>query len=322
MRLLSVLGASQALGEHLRRHPEHWHELTDPTLGSTRPPAYAMRAALLRAVGCRSRRRASRWRPWSTAPPRTRCGWSTAGCCSGSPPATWPTTSASTTRPPSSPTSPPGPSTRRWPWPGRKVGEAAISCRLAVIAMGKCGGHELNYVSDVDVIFVAEPVEGVRTSGDAAMRAATQLASTMMQVCSDNTARGHHLAGRRQPAPRGQVGPARAHARQPPRLLRALGEDLGVPGAAQGPTGGRGPGARSGVRRADRPAGVVGGRARRVRRGGAGDAPPGARPHPGRHRPSGSSSSARADCATSSSPYSCCRWCTAAPTRRCDRRRR
>ena len=26
--------------------------------------------------------------------------------------------------------------------------------------MGKCGGRELNYVSDVDVIFVAEPVEG------------------------------------------------------------------------------------------------------------------------------------------------------------------
>ena len=30
-------------------------------------------------------------------------------------------------------------------------------CRLAVIGMGKCGGRELNYVSDVDVIFVAEP---------------------------------------------------------------------------------------------------------------------------------------------------------------------
>ena len=41
MRLLSVLGASQALGDHLRRHPDHWHELCDPTLGSTRPPAYA-----------------------------------------------------------------------------------------------------------------------------------------------------------------------------------------------------------------------------------------------------------------------------------------
>ena len=30
-------------------------------------------------------------------------------------------------------------------------------CRLAVIAMGKCGARELNYASDVDVIFVAEP---------------------------------------------------------------------------------------------------------------------------------------------------------------------
>ncbi|SEM12617.1 bifunctional [glutamine synthetase] adenylyltransferase/[glutamine synthetase]-adenylyl-L-tyrosine phosphorylase [Rhodococcus maanshanensis] len=29
--------------------------------------------------------------------------------------------------------------------------------RLAVIAMGKCGARELNYVSDVDVVFVAEP---------------------------------------------------------------------------------------------------------------------------------------------------------------------
>ena len=27
--------------------------------------------------------------------------------------------------------------------------------------MGKCGGHELNYISDVDVLFVAEPVDGV-----------------------------------------------------------------------------------------------------------------------------------------------------------------
>ncbi|MDQ0377133.1 bifunctional [glutamine synthetase] adenylyltransferase/[glutamine synthetase]-adenylyl-L-tyrosine phosphorylase [Amycolatopsis thermophila] len=44
--------------------------------------------------------------------------------------------------------------------------------RLAVIAMGKCGGHELNYVSDVDVIFVGE--------GD--LQLATRLASTMMRV--------------------------------------------------------------------------------------------------------------------------------------------
>ncbi len=33
----------------------------------------------------------------------------------------------------------------------------AAPCRLAVVGMGKCGGRELNYVSDVDVVFVAEP---------------------------------------------------------------------------------------------------------------------------------------------------------------------
>jgi glutamate-ammonia-ligase adenylyltransferase len=35
--------------------------------------------------------------------------------------------------------------------------------RLAVIAMGKCGARELNYVSDVDVIFVAEQADAIST---------------------------------------------------------------------------------------------------------------------------------------------------------------
>lgn len=43
---------------------------------------------------------------------------------------------------------------------------------LAVIAMGKCGGRELNYVSDVDVVFAAE--------GD--VPTATRLAAAMMRV--------------------------------------------------------------------------------------------------------------------------------------------
>ncbi|MFZ2503688.1 MAG: bifunctional glutamine-synthetase adenylyltransferase/deadenyltransferase, partial [Nocardioides sp.] len=47
MRLLSVLGASSALGDHLLRHPDQWRELTDPDLGATRPTAAAMRAGLL-----------------------------------------------------------------------------------------------------------------------------------------------------------------------------------------------------------------------------------------------------------------------------------
>ncbi|HZG95478.1 MAG TPA: hypothetical protein VEZ46_12280, partial [Mycobacteriales bacterium] len=48
-------------------------------------------------------------------------------------------------------------------------------CRLAVIGMGKCGGRELNYVSDVDVVYVVEPDEGV--DEDAALSAGTRLAS-------------------------------------------------------------------------------------------------------------------------------------------------
>ena len=63
----------------------------------------------------------------------------------------------------------------------REQGVAARTCRLAVIAMGKCGGRELNYVSDVDVIFVAEPAEGTDTGDALAM--ATALARRMMEIC-------------------------------------------------------------------------------------------------------------------------------------------
>ena len=42
-------------------------------------------------------------------------------------------------------------------------GEDVEEPRLAVIAMGKCGARELNYVSDVDVIFVAEEAEPTTT---------------------------------------------------------------------------------------------------------------------------------------------------------------
>lgn len=47
--------------------------------------------------------------------------------------------------------------------------------RLAVIAMGKCGACELNYVSDVDVVFVAEPADTV----------ATRLAAELMSVAGN-----------------------------------------------------------------------------------------------------------------------------------------
>ncbi|MHA4878913.1 hypothetical protein, partial [Enterococcus faecium] len=56
--------------------------------------------------------------------------------------------------------------------------------RLAVIAMGKTGGYELNYVSDVDVVFVAEPGadDGAEADREQALAAATRLAAGMMRV--------------------------------------------------------------------------------------------------------------------------------------------
>lgn len=50
--------------------------------------------------------------------------------------------------------------------------------RLAVIAMGKCGARELNYVSDVDVIFVVEDSESN-------LALATRLAGEMMRFAGD-----------------------------------------------------------------------------------------------------------------------------------------
>ena len=47
--------------------------------------------------------------------------------------------------------------------------------RLAVVAMGKCGARELNYVSDVDVIFVAEHADSV----------ATRVAGELMRFAGD-----------------------------------------------------------------------------------------------------------------------------------------
>ncbi len=115
----------------------------------------------------------------------------------------------------------------------RAAPEDAAACRLAVIAMGKCGGHELNYVSDVDVIFVAEPAED--TPEHTALRSATKLASHLMRICSETTVEGSIWPVDANLRPEGRNGPPRPHPQQPPRLLPALGQDLGVPGPSSRP---------------------------------------------------------------------------------------
>jgi [glutamine synthetase] adenylyltransferase / [glutamine synthetase]-adenylyl-L-tyrosine phosphorylase len=61
---------------------------------------------------------------------------------------------------------------------------SAAACRLAVIALGKTGGRELNYVSDVDVVFVAEPVDPSAPES-AALTSATRVAAALMRICRE-----------------------------------------------------------------------------------------------------------------------------------------
>ena len=187
MRLLSVLGASEALAHHLVRHPEHWRELTDPTLGSTRPAAYAVRAGLLEAVGADPLDA----EPVATVPDDEAVdalrveyrrvllrlaardlahdlGLDDAAAELSDLAAGTLEAALAIAR--------------------QRLGEEAHAARLAVVAMGKCGGHELNYVSDVDVIFAHEPAEGVDDT--VALKVATRLATHLIQVCSAHTGEG------------------------------------------------------------------------------------------------------------------------------------
>ena len=204
MRLLGVLGASAALGDHVLRHPEHWRELRDPTLGSTRPAAYAVRGELMRAVGadpdtadpvasgedsaCVDGLRVTYKRLLLRLAARDLThdvgvddvAAELSDLAAGTLDAALAVARA-------------------------RVGDSAASARLAAIAMGKCGGHELNYVSDVDVIFVAEPAEG--SAETPALRVATQLASNLMRVCSDHTGEGTIWPVDAALRPEGRAGP-------------------------------------------------------------------------------------------------------------------
>ncbi|MFL6047160.1 MAG: bifunctional [glutamine synthetase] adenylyltransferase/[glutamine synthetase]-adenylyl-L-tyrosine phosphorylase [Propionibacteriaceae bacterium] len=75
-----------------------------------------------------------------------------------------------------------------------KLGENALKTRLAVVGLGKCGAQELNYVSDVDVLFVAEPVLGADgtplVSNDQAVQITTRMAAEMTRICSAHTSAG------------------------------------------------------------------------------------------------------------------------------------
>ena len=208
-RLTAVLGASTALGDYLVRHPADWRVLSGPDAlrGGTAAEA---RADLLTAVGAQPDD------PEPVADPAAAPG--------GSPATALPAayrrrllqlaardlTGAVTV----------DETAAELADLAAAALEAALAiarseqpagaapARLAVIAMGKCGGRELNYASDVDVIFVAATGDDADPETEtAALRTATRLAAGLIRVCSQSTQEGALFPVDPNLRPEGRDGP-------------------------------------------------------------------------------------------------------------------
>ena len=185
-RLIDVVGMSEALGDFLARHPDRWHVLADAEALAVAPSAREVRASLLSAVGAD---------PLDAAPTAgtspdvlidLRVAYRTAllgiatrdisGIAGMDVVASWLSDLADAVLEAALAVA------------RRDVGPTDQLCRFAVIGMGKCGARELNYVSDVDVIFVAEPVDGADET--IALGAATALATGLMRACTATTIEG------------------------------------------------------------------------------------------------------------------------------------
>ena len=105
---------------------------------------------------------------------------------------------------------------------------AAGDVRMAVIGLGKLGGGELNYASDVDLIFVH--ADAGAQAQDAAERAATVLIRSL----AEPTAEGIALRGGPHAPPGRTRRAAVAEPRIDARLLRAPVRHVGAPGDDQG----------------------------------------------------------------------------------------
>lgn len=83
--------------------------------------------------------------------------------------------------------------------------------RFAVVALGKAGAQELNYVSDVDVLYIGEPVRDDAgepvTSSDEALAIATRLVGALTRACSAHTAAGTIWQVDAALRPEGKAGP-------------------------------------------------------------------------------------------------------------------
>ncbi|WP_125777406.1 bifunctional [glutamine synthetase] adenylyltransferase/[glutamine synthetase]-adenylyl-L-tyrosine phosphorylase [Antribacter gilvus] len=203
-RLLGVLGASTALGDELVRHPELLDVVEDLAPGTGVDPA-EVRAELLRAVDADPHEKA----PVAGTQAPGRPGTPAGVVHPGARPSSYTDSlrrayRARLLRIAATDVTAPDPAAVLTAVAAALADlaaaalEAALAIarselpdhgagvRLAVIGMGKTGGRELNYVSDVDVVYVAEPEEGVE-EGEA-LRVGARLATGLARVCSATSA--------------------------------------------------------------------------------------------------------------------------------------
>ena len=206
-----LLGTSVALGDFLARHPERLSCCARGTTTSVPPKECAMMleaSAPIRRRRCpsppggrevrdalrvayhhgspRSRRRTSRRGP-DALQPRV-----------SAPSAIWPTRRSR--RPPPSP---------------RATVEGHEKVRWAVIALGKTGARELNYISDVDVMHVVAPAREDLGDGDELppeveedmITIGSALARELARACSERTGEGSLWQVDANLRPEGKDGP-------------------------------------------------------------------------------------------------------------------
>lgn len=185
-RLLVVLGTSEAMGDFLARHPELVDELAGDQLDLRRRESSAMLAELAEAKDA-TELRVTYYRQLLCTIARDLNAYSTF-------------------RETSSELSDLAVATLEAALGiARSEEDDADLIRLAIIAMGKTGGHELNYISDVDVIFVHETADGA--DEQKALRVATRLASAVMRICSEPTSEGTIWEVDANLRPEGSQGP-------------------------------------------------------------------------------------------------------------------
>ena len=192
-RVIGVLGISTALVDHLVAHPEQWHDAVDAVPMTPEERTEAMLEELA-SPGDLAPEDAMR-----VAYRRQLLGIAALDVTSEDPVADLPETAAALADLAGSALE------AAVRIATDEQGEDGRCCRFAVIGMGKAGGRELNYISDVDVIFVADPVDGV--DEDHAMDVAARIATRVMHACSAPTAHGSLWQVDAALRPEGKQGP-------------------------------------------------------------------------------------------------------------------